>query len=49
MPLTPSATPQGFSTFITNLGIKDTTNDFVLIKSDVPCVADGVFTQSLFA
>ncbi|OUL35887.1 bifunctional ornithine acetyltransferase/N-acetylglutamate synthase [Nostoc sp. T09] len=49
MSLTPSSTPQGFSTFITNLGIKDTTNDFVLIKSDVPCVADGVFTQSLFA
>jgi glutamate N-acetyltransferase/amino-acid N-acetyltransferase len=49
MSLTPSLTPQGFSTFITNLGIKDTTDDFVLIKSDVPCVADGVFTQSLFA
>ncbi|MDM9384034.1 bifunctional glutamate N-acetyltransferase/amino-acid acetyltransferase ArgJ [Chlorogloeopsis sp. ULAP01] len=41
--------PQGFSTFITNLGIKDNTDDFVFIKSDVPCVADGVFTQSLFA
>jgi glutamate N-acetyltransferase / amino-acid N-acetyltransferase len=49
MSLTPSLTPQGFSTFITNLGIKDTTDDFVLIKSDVSCVADGVFTQSLFA
>jgi len=49
MSLDPSATPQGFSTFITNLGIKDNTDDFVLIKSDVPCVADGVFTQSLFA
>ncbi|BAZ00644.1 bifunctional ornithine acetyltransferase/N-acetylglutamate synthase protein [Tolypothrix tenuis PCC 7101] len=49
MSLTPSLTPQGFQTFITNLGIKDSTDDFVLIKSDVPCVADGVFTQSLFA
>ncbi|BAY34440.1 ornithine acetyl transferase [Nostoc carneum NIES-2107] len=49
MSLTPSLTPQGFKTFITNLGIKDSTDDFVLIKSDVPCVADGVFTQSLFA
>jgi glutamate N-acetyltransferase / amino-acid N-acetyltransferase len=49
MSLTSSATPQGFSTFITNLGIKDSTDDFVLIKSDVPCIADGVFTQSLFA
>ncbi|BAY64966.1 ornithine acetyl transferase [Calothrix brevissima NIES-22] len=44
-----SLSPQGFSSFITNLGIKDFTDDFVLIKSDVPCVADGVFTQSLFA
>lgn len=44
-----SATPQGFSTFITNLGIRDTTEDFVFLKSDVPCIADGVFTQSLFA
>ncbi|WP_460200593.1 bifunctional glutamate N-acetyltransferase/amino-acid acetyltransferase ArgJ [Scytonema sp. NUACC21] len=41
--------PQGFSTFVTNLGIRDSSDDFVLIKSDVPCVADGVFTQSLFA
>ncbi|QLE58680.1 bifunctional glutamate N-acetyltransferase/amino-acid acetyltransferase ArgJ [Nostoc sp. TCL26-01] len=49
MSLTASSTPQGFSTFIANLGIRDTTEDFVLIKSDVPCVADGVFTQSLFA
>ncbi|QIR35962.1 bifunctional glutamate N-acetyltransferase/amino-acid acetyltransferase ArgJ [Tolypothrix sp. PCC 7910] len=49
MSLTPSLTPQGFQTFITNLGIKDSTDDFVLIKSNVPCIADGVFTQSLFA
>ncbi|RCJ23955.1 ornithine acetyltransferase [Nostoc sp. ATCC 43529] len=49
MSLTISSKPQGFSTFITNLGIRDTTDDFVLIKSEVPCVADGVFTQSLFA
>ncbi|QMS91649.1 bifunctional glutamate N-acetyltransferase/amino-acid acetyltransferase ArgJ [Nostoc edaphicum CCNP1411] len=49
MPLTISSTPQGFSAFITNLGIRDATDDFVFIKSSVPCVADGVFTQSLFA
>ncbi|MCW5314160.1 bifunctional glutamate N-acetyltransferase/amino-acid acetyltransferase ArgJ [Nostoc sp. KVJ3] len=49
MSLTASSTPQGFSAFITNLGIRDTTDDFVFIKSSVPCVADGVFTQSLFA
>lgn len=49
MQLNNSYTPQGFSSFVTNLGIKDNTDDFVFIKSDVPCVADGVFTQSLFA
>jgi glutamate N-acetyltransferase/amino-acid N-acetyltransferase len=49
MSLTASSTPQGFSTFITNLGIRDTTEDFVFLRSQVPCVADGVFTQSLFA
>ncbi|MCC5639194.1 bifunctional glutamate N-acetyltransferase/amino-acid acetyltransferase ArgJ [Nostoc sp. CHAB 5844] len=49
MPLTTSDVPKGFSSFVTNLGIKDNTDDFVLIKSEVPCVADGVFTQSLFA
>lgn len=49
MSLTASSTPQGFSTFITNLGIRDATEDFVFLQSAVPCVADGVFTQSLFA
>ncbi|MDZ8186974.1 MAG: bifunctional glutamate N-acetyltransferase/amino-acid acetyltransferase ArgJ [Nostoc sp. ChiSLP02] len=49
MQLTTSDVPKGFSSFITNLGIKDNTDDFVLVKSEVPCVADGVFTQSLFA
>ncbi|WP_138505670.1 bifunctional glutamate N-acetyltransferase/amino-acid acetyltransferase ArgJ [Nostoc sp. PA-18-2419] len=49
MSLSIPLSPQGFSAFITNLGIRDTTDDFVLIKSEVPCVADGVFTQSLFA
>ncbi|MDF5711059.1 MAG: bifunctional glutamate N-acetyltransferase/amino-acid acetyltransferase ArgJ [Nostoc sp. S4] len=49
MSLSIPSSPQGFSAFITNLGIRDTTDDFVLIKSEVPCVADGVFTQSLFA
>ncbi len=44
-----SFNPQGFSTFITNIGIRDSSDDFVLVKSDVPCVADGVFTQSIFA
>lgn len=49
MQLTASSVPQGFSTFVTNLGIRDTSEDFLFIKSDVESVADGVFTQSLFA
>ncbi len=49
MQLTASSIPQGFSTFVTNLGIRDTSADFLFVKSDVESVADGVFTQSLFA
>ncbi len=41
--------PQGFSTFIANLGIRDQSEDFLFIKSDVASVADGVFTQSIFS
>ncbi len=41
--------PQGFSTFIANLGIRDQSEDFLFVKSDVASVADGVFTQSIFA
>ncbi len=32
-----SSTPQGFSAFITNLGIRDTTEDFVLDISEKEC------------
>jgi glutamate N-acetyltransferase / amino-acid N-acetyltransferase len=49
MQLTTSSMPQGFSTFVTNLGIRDNSDDFLFIKSDIESVADGVFTQSLFA
>jgi glutamate N-acetyltransferase/amino-acid N-acetyltransferase len=49
MPFNTTSAPQGFNAFITNLGIRDNTDDFVFIKSEVPSVADGVFTQSLFA
>lgn len=41
--------PKGFSTFVTNLRIKDDTDDFLCIISDVPCTTTGVFTQSRFA
>lgn len=41
--------PQGFKTFVTNLGIKDETKDFVCIYSTVKCNAAGVFTQNIFS
>lgn len=40
--------PKGFKTFVTNLGIKDETEDFVCIYSVAKCRAVGVFTQSSF-
>lgn len=40
--------PKGFKTLVKNVGIKDTTKDFVCIFSTVPCAAAGVFTQNLF-
>ncbi|MEP6658534.1 MAG: bifunctional glutamate N-acetyltransferase/amino-acid acetyltransferase ArgJ [Acidimicrobiales bacterium] len=41
--------PTGFSAHVGNLGIKDTTDDFVVIASQVPAVAAAVFTKSRFA
>ena len=41
--------PQGFSAHVANVGIKDTTDDFVVVASDVPCAAAAVFTRSRFA
>lgn len=40
--------PQGFLSFATNLGIKDTTLDFTVIYSTVRATAVGMFTQSTF-
>ena len=41
-------TPQGFRTHVANIGIKDSTDDLVIIASERPCSAAGVFTRSLF-
>jgi glutamate N-acetyltransferase/amino-acid N-acetyltransferase len=41
--------PQGFRAYATNVGIKDDTDDFVIVASDARCVVSGVFTQSSFA
>jgi glutamate N-acetyltransferase/amino-acid N-acetyltransferase len=41
--------PQGFRAHVTNVGIKDATDDFTLVVADAPCSAAGLFTQSRFA
>jgi glutamate N-acetyltransferase / amino-acid N-acetyltransferase len=43
------AVPQGFATYAGNAGIKDESLDLSIIASTLACVADGVFTKSLFA
>ena len=43
------ALPRGFHAHVANIGVKDTTDDFTIVASDVPCAAAGVFTQSSFA
>ncbi|MBK5501394.1 bifunctional glutamate N-acetyltransferase/amino-acid acetyltransferase ArgJ [Peribacillus sp. TH14] len=48
LPISSSVTPRGFSTYSTNLGIKDQTLDFTVIYSDVPAKAAAVFTQNHF-
>lgn len=41
--------PTGFSAHVASIGIKDASDDFVVIASQVPAVAAGVFTKSRFA
>jgi glutamate N-acetyltransferase/amino-acid N-acetyltransferase len=41
--------PQGFRAHVTNVGIKDSTDDFTLVVADTVCSAAGMFTQSRFA
>ena len=41
--------PLGFHAHVTNVGVKDTTDDFTVVAADGPCTAAGVFTQSSFA
>jgi glutamate N-acetyltransferase / amino-acid N-acetyltransferase len=40
--------PLGFVTYAANAGIKDESLDLSIVASETPCVAAGVFTQSLF-
>ena len=41
--------PRGFTAHVTNIGIKDLSDDFTLVAADSTCSAAGVFTQSRFA
>ncbi|HNH38972.1 MAG TPA: bifunctional ornithine acetyltransferase/N-acetylglutamate synthase, partial [Microthrixaceae bacterium] len=41
--------PRGFTAHVANVGIKDATDDFVVISTEVPCAAAAVFTRSRFA
>ena len=41
--------PAGFSCYVANVGVKDDTEDFVVVAADTTCAADGVFTKSRFA
>ena len=40
--------PVGFRCHVTNIGIKDGTDDFVVLTADAPVPAAGVFTRSRF-
>ncbi len=41
--------PRGFRAYVTNVGVKDSTDDFTVVAADGPCTAAGVFTKSSFA
>ncbi|MEO8266758.1 MAG: bifunctional glutamate N-acetyltransferase/amino-acid acetyltransferase ArgJ [Ilumatobacteraceae bacterium] len=41
--------PAGFRAYVANIGIKDSTDDFVVVATDSPCPTVGVFTTSSFA
>ncbi len=41
--------PPGFHAHVANVGIKDDSDDFVVVAADRPCSAAGVFTRSSFA
>ena len=40
--------PTGFRGIVTNIGVKDSTDDLVIVATDGPVAASGVFTQSRF-
>lgn len=44
-----TALPAGFASYVTSLGVKDDTADFVVIAARSPAAAAAVFTRSRFA
>ncbi|MEY4164996.1 MAG: glutamate N-acetyltransferase/amino-acid acetyltransferase, partial [Actinomycetota bacterium] len=48
-PISSLPLPSGFTSFVTNIGIKDDTDDFTVVMADGHVSAAGVFTQSRFA
>ncbi len=45
----PLLLPRGFHCHVANIGIKDDTDDLVVVVADAPCSASGLFTRSSFA
>ncbi len=41
--------PRGFRAHVANIGIKDDSRDFVVVASEVPAAAAGMYTRSRFA
>jgi len=41
--------PRGFTCHVASIGIKDTSDDFVVVAADTRCAAAGMFTKSRFA
>ena len=37
--------PRGFHAYVTNVGVKDHTDDFTIVAADAPCTTAGVFTK----
>ncbi|MGW1022874.1 bifunctional glutamate N-acetyltransferase/amino-acid acetyltransferase ArgJ [Streptomyces sp. NPDC002577] len=46
---TPSVAPRGFVGVTARLGLKDASDDFAAVVSEVPCASAAVFTRSRFA
>ena len=48
-PAEPLMLPNGFRSYVANAGIKDSTDDFLVIAAERKCSASAMFTQSTFA